>query len=286
MKRLFTLAAILLSLLCHAQTVFIETEQFSKKGGWVTDPQFYDQIGSSYLLAHGNGTPVADATTVFEVKTSGNYQIMARTRNWVSNWFAKNEYAPGLFKIKVDETLLHANYGNEGKEWHFQRGDVIYLEAGKHTLSLVDQTGFGARCDVIALSMQPDQDMFKSFEALQQYRSKLCPAKQLSEKFDLVVVGGGVAGISAALKAARSGLKVCLINNRPVWGGNNSVEHKIVVSGDVQVPPFPGLGAIVNEFKDIYKNPEFINALLAREKNIFLMPNIIFLSQSHRTNFS
>ncbi|MGV8979713.1 FAD-dependent oxidoreductase [Clostridium sp.] len=47
----------------------------------------------------------------------------------------------------------------------------------------------------------------------------------------LTVVGGGMAGISAAISAARQGLKVALINNRPVLGGNHSSELRVHYNG-------------------------------------------------------
>ena len=37
-------------------------------------------------------------------------------------------------------------------------------------------------------------------------------------KADVTVVGGGIAGICAAIAAARQGLQVSLINDRPVLG--------------------------------------------------------------------
>ena len=43
--------------------VLVEAEQFADLGGWVVDQQFMDQMGSPYLLAHGLGVPVRDATT-------------------------------------------------------------------------------------------------------------------------------------------------------------------------------------------------------------------------------
>lgn len=46
-------------------------------------------------------------------------------------------------------------------------------------------------------------------------------------KSDLTVVGGGIAGICAAVTAARHGLKVALLNDRPVLGGNSSSECRV-----------------------------------------------------------
>lgn len=48
---------------------------------------------------------------------------------------------------------------------------------------------------------------------------------------DLTVVGAGFAGICTAIAAARQGLKVALINDRNVLGGNASSEHRVHVNG-------------------------------------------------------
>lgn len=58
-------------------------------------------------------------------------------------------------------------------------------------------------------------------------------------EFDLVVVGGGIAGCCAALSAARLGCKVALIQNRPVLGGNNSSEVRVGLSGLIVQQPYP-----------------------------------------------
>lgn len=44
---------------------------------------------------------------------------------------------------------------------------------------------------------------------------------------DIVVVGGGLAGVCAAITAARAGQRVCLIQDRPVLGGNASSEIRM-----------------------------------------------------------
>jgi hypothetical protein len=46
----------------HAQNVFLEAEQFAEAGGWDLDQQSMEQMGAPYLLAHGLGVPVQDAT--------------------------------------------------------------------------------------------------------------------------------------------------------------------------------------------------------------------------------
>lgn len=48
---------------------------------------------------------------------------------------------------------------------------------------------------------------------------------------DVVVVGGGLSGVSAALAAARSGASVVLVQDRPVLGGNASSEVRLWVLG-------------------------------------------------------
>lgn len=46
-------------------------------------------------------------------------------------------------------------------------------------------------------------------------------------KADFAVIGGGLSGVCAAITAARSGLKVVLIQDRPVLGGNASSEVRL-----------------------------------------------------------
>ncbi len=60
-------------------------------------------------------------------------------------------------------------------------------------------------------------------------RSRL--PKQENIDTDLVVVGGGIAGVCTAITAARSGIKVVLVQDRPVLGGNSSSEVRLWVLG-------------------------------------------------------
>lgn len=50
-------------------------------------------------------------------------------------------------------------------------------------------------------------------------------------QYDVVIVGGGISGVCAALSAARHGAKVALIQNRPVLGGNASSEVRMHICG-------------------------------------------------------
>jgi len=50
-------------------------------------------------------------------------------------------------------------------------------------------------------------------------------------EFDLVVVGGGLAGLCAAVAAAREGVRVAIVQDRPVYGGNSSSEIRVVPYG-------------------------------------------------------
>ena len=55
--------------------------------------------------------------------------------------------------------------------------------------------------------------------------------KHLTYNTDLCVVGGGMAGLCTALAAARHGIKVVLVQDRPVLGGNASSEIRMWIGG-------------------------------------------------------
>ena len=70
---------------------------------------------------------------------------------------------------------------------------------------------------------------------------------------DLTVIGGGIAGMCAAIAAARKGLKVALVNDRPVLGGNASSEIRVSINGAAYNGNSPSVyareGGIVEEIK-------------------------------------
>ncbi|MCK5844074.1 MAG: FAD-dependent oxidoreductase, partial [Victivallales bacterium] len=55
--------------------------------------------------------------------------------------------------------------------------------------------------------------------------------KKVEHKVDFCVVGGGLAGMCAAIAAARNGAKVALMHDRPVLGGNASSEIRMWICG-------------------------------------------------------
>ena len=55
--------------------------------------------------------------------------------------------------------------------------------------------------------------------------------KTRSASFDVIVVGGGVNGLCAALASARHGAKTALVQDRPVLGGNGSSEVRMHICG-------------------------------------------------------
>jgi hypothetical protein len=57
------------------------------------------------------------------------------------------------------------------------------------------------------------------------------PNRKKTVEFDVAVIGGGAAGICAAVAAARNGSKTVLIQDRPVLGGNASSEMRVHLNG-------------------------------------------------------
>ena len=55
--------------------------------------------------------------------------------------------------------------------------------------------------------------------------------KELRYEYDIVIVGGGLTGLCAAMAAARNGAKAALVQDRPVLGGNASSEIRKHICG-------------------------------------------------------
>lgn len=104
---------------------------------------------------------------------------------------------------------------------------------------------------------------------------------------DLVVVGGGMAGVCGAITAARAGCRVVLVQDRPVLGGNASSEVRLWILGATSHMGnnnrWAREGGVVDELlvENAYRNPEgnpvILDALLldkvTAEPNITLLLN-------------
>lgn len=140
--------------LAYSNSIFIEAESFSDKGGWKVDQQFMDQMGSPYLLAHGMGTPVADAKTKVNFEEKGTYYVYVRTYNWTSPWYKGK--GPGCFKIQVAGKTLPTVLGCEGEKWTWQYAGKVNVKSSEATVVLKDMTGFDGRIDAVFFTTQKD----------------------------------------------------------------------------------------------------------------------------------
>lgn len=62
-------------------------------------------------------------------------------------------------------------------------------------------------------------------------KSEIEGLKVIDHHTELCVIGGGLAGMCAAISAARRGTKVVLMHDRPVLGGNASSEIRMWIGG-------------------------------------------------------
>ena len=239
----------MLCFVVYAQSsVFIEAEGFAKPGGWTNDNQSMMQMGSPYLIAHGMGRPVEDAVTTLNVKKDGTYHLWVRTRDWTKTW-GRTE-SPGRFEVLVNGKATEPIFGTESEDWAWQDGGLVELTKGENKIALNDLTGFDGRCDAIFLTKKLNAHAPKVNDAFRRKALKLGRPEKAGE-YDFVVVGGGIAGICAAITAARLGCKVALVQNRPVLGGNNSSEIRVGLSGLIYKEPYPKLGRLMDEIGGI-----------------------------------
>lgn len=104
---------------------------------------------------------------------------------------------------------------------------------------------------------------------------------------DLVVVGGGMAGVCCSITAARQGLKVILVQDRPVLGGNASSEVRLWMLGATSHMGnnnrWAREGGVIDEImvENVWRNPEgnpivfdsLVLEWVTREPNITLLLN-------------
>lgn len=254
-KKFLSIFAIALTYMSSAmaQEIFIETESFESKGGWVVDQQHMSQMGSPYLMAHGMGRTVSDASTSFDVDSAGKYYIYVRTYNWTSPWH--NGKGAGEFALSVNGKRVGKTLGTEGDKWMWQYVGTKELAATNNKITLHDLTGFNGRVDAIYLSKEqtPPPTNLKALEAFRRDIKGMPEIPTDKKNFDFVVVGGGVAGMCAAMAAARNGMEVALINDRPLWGGCNSSEIRVHLGGRIEVGPYQNLGNMIKEFGHLEK---------------------------------
>lgn len=246
--------------------------KFNDKGDWTVEQQFVLQMGSSYLMAHGLGTPLAkDAKTEINIPEDGDYRLWVRTKNWTAFW--SEGKTPGIFQVLVDGKADPSEFGigkmpldvkagidfpddidtsrearAERAQWYWQKGETYHLTKGSHSIALHDLMGLDGRCDAIILTSTDEVpgDSLEDYRALRE--ALLGPGKPADKgNYDLVVIGAGMSGLCAAIAAARLGLKVALVQDRYILGGNNSSEVRVGLGGQINMPPYPSLGYILNE---------------------------------------
>ncbi len=258
------------------QKIWIDALAFENKGGFIPDTQFVREMGQGYLLANGVGEPVAPASTSFEVNEDGKYRIYIRTKNW------NNEYTPDGIVVSVD--------GNESEHicaemhslgWYFEIAGDFELSKGRHIIEVSDTKGWFGRFAAVIITNDFDFTPSPEIKKMHRQRWEMLggkPDTQHLGDFDFAVVGGGVAGVVTAIAAARYGLKVAFVNDRPVLGGNGSDEAHISLDGvahkgDHETGIIYEIKAI-KESENLTWSQAFIK-VINNEKNISLFENLL-----------
>ena len=133
------------------------------------------------------------------------------------------------------------------------------------------------------------------------WRPRSCEGKQMRKEqiskttlAELAVIGGGPAGVTAAISAARLGIDTVLVTNRPVLGGNSSSEIRVWTrgaagAGNLYAEEMGVWGAL--KLENLYKNPDanvvfwdeiLLDAVLRQEHlRLFLNTDISELELEH-----
>lgn len=264
----------------------IETESFNDIGGWTIDSQFIDLMGSPYLMANGMGEPVEDAKTSIRIPKAGEYRLWARTKDWIP------EYHPGTFQILLNGKPVEHVFGRSGQSgWQWEDGGVHEI-SGHVGITLHDLSGYYGRCDVILLTddldFRPPAGIEEIARLREQHGGVSRETKDMPE-YDVVVIGGGLAGCTAAVAAARNGARTVLIQDRPMLGGNASSEILVppvgVWNGRKEGPFDPHETGIIEEYRTAGRQVATEGKLYAKRllRFVQLEPNLDLHLNTHAT---
>ena len=99
--------------------------------------------------------------------------------------------------------------------------------------------------------------------------------KHETHEVDFCIVGGGMAGLCAAISAARHGAQVILMQDRPVLGGNASSECRVQISGAARGGSIPHVRetGLLEELRleNMYRNPH----------EVFTIQDTVFYEKAH-----
>ena len=257
--------------------LWIDAEDFTDYGGWLLDTQFAHLMGSAYLIAAGVGKPVADATVEVDIAKAATWRLWVRSRDWIP------EHSPGQFKLVVGGVSAEKVFGKaEHDRWHWASAGDFSLKQGKATIALHDLTGYYGRCDALVLTTDLKYTPPAKVADIAKERSRLTGLSlgpQDGGEFDVIVVGAGSAGGPAAIAAARLGARTALIQNRPVLGGNASIELGVGINGAGSSKPNARESGIIEEVGRVKarfgypKMSEPFRIVAAKEKNLTVFLN-------------
>ena len=230
--------------------LWLEAEGFADYGEWRLDTQFTHKMGSAYLIAPGVLKPIADAKTTLDVPRAGTWRAWVRTKDWLP------AFSPGTFTVAVNGKPGKTLGASRKTGWGWEQAGDFVLPAGRAEVALKDLSGAFARCDAILFTTDlayvpvEDEDVVDyslkdgTPTASDKVRAAQSARGAARRKFrgeaeavldggtyDVVVVGAGTGGMGAALAAARTGVTVALVHDRPVMGGNSSCELGIGTDG-------------------------------------------------------
>ena len=208
--------------------LWVEAESFADYGEWRLDTQFTHKMGSAYLIAPGVCKPIGSAKTTLAVPRAGTWHAWVRTKDWLP------EFSPGRFALAVNGQRSGPLGASKKDGWRWERAGAFALPKGDVAVSLDDLSGAFARCDAVLFTTDAAYVPPDAGAALEAARMRLTGGSDAvtdGGTYDVVVVGAGTAGMGAALAAARTGARTALVHDRPVLGGNSSVELGVGTDG-------------------------------------------------------
>lgn len=195
------------------------------------------------LLLGCQSEPLSSETTIDALYTPGTYTGVAPAHN------AELKLTVTVDENSIKEVKIVEHSESEGiADAAIERIPAAIVDQQSLAVDIMAGATVSSRA-ILSAAEKALTEAGADISALKVKKDKVVSTEIITREVDVVVVGGGIAGLSAAVEAANEGAKVILVEKLPITGGSTARSGGKILAGGTSIQEANG---ITNDNADLY----------------------------------